>query len=119
MITIKQPVICVMKRLAKVDYCTRLRTNIPGSKTVGTGVTKNFLNLNSLVWRHFPISSLLLFNDVAGHAWRIVCEAQHAIPRPWLERIGTRYNFPSDLGVFPLLLSSQNAFESSVALLFC
>ena len=57
-----------MRLLAKVDCQTQSFREERDRKQCW--YYEKFFNLTLLVW-HFPISSVLLFNDVAGHAWRI------------------------------------------------
>ena len=59
-----------MKLLAKVDCQTQ--SSREGRDRKQCWHYKKIFNLNLLVWRHFPISSVRLFKDVAGHTWKIV-----------------------------------------------
>ena len=59
----------MIRLLAKVDCQTQ--SSREGGDRKQCWYYENFFDLNLLVWRHFRISSVLLFNDVAGHAWRI------------------------------------------------
>ena len=93
----------------------------PESKNSKHWWLRKIFDLNLSVWRHFPITLVLLYNDVVEHAWTIAYfsarHSMHALARGCYGVLRVTI-FHRSWGLFPLLLSRHNAFESSVALLF-